>query len=310
MPPYHPDLAVARFIPKISFSRGSLRFLRRKLPTMPDVPGMRIENVSIPGGDGAPPVRVRVYDPVDRAADSPALLWLHGGGFLIGDPEQDEASSIGFARDLGALVVSVDYRLAPEHPSPAATADAYAALTWLFDQAAERGVDPARIAIGGASAGGGLAASLALYAHDRGVVRPAFQLLVYPMLDDRTVLRDDLDTRWVRGWTPKSNRFGWTSYLGGEPGASDVSAYAAPARRVDLTGLPPAWIGVGSLDLFRDEDRVYAERLREAGVPCEYVEIEGAFHGFDAILRKAGVSKSFWRMQADALRRALAAAVE
>ncbi|MRG58886.1 alpha/beta hydrolase fold domain-containing protein [Agromyces sp. CFH 90414] len=277
---------------------------------MPPVAGIRIEDLTVPGADGAPDVEVRVYDPAGRAPGSPALLWLHGGGFLIGDPEQDEASSIAFARELGMLVVAPRYRLAPEHPAPAAVHDAYSALTWLFGEAAARSVDPGRIAIGGASAGGGLAAGLALYAHDRGEVRPAFQLLVYPMLDDRTVLRTDLDTRGVRGWTPASNRFGWTSYLGGPPGAADVSPYAAPARRADLTGLPPAWIGVGSLDLFHDEDCAYAFRLQAAGVGCELLVIEGAFHGFDSIMRKAGVSREFWRAQADALRAGLAIAEE
>ena len=148
-----------------------------------------------------------------------------------------------------------------------------------------------RIAIAGASAGGGLAATLAIYAHDKGEVRPAFQLLVYPMLDDRTVTRADHDTRNVRVWTPKSNRFGWTSYLGAEPGSTGVSPYAAAARREDLSGLPPAWIGVGQIDLFHDEDVEYARRLVEAGVACTLSIVPGAFHGFDAVFRKAAVTR-------------------
>ena len=132
-----------------------------------------------------------------------------------------------------------------------------------------------------------------------------FQLLVYPMLDDRTATRDDLPSRGVRMWTPESNRFAWTAYLGTEPGGDGVSPYAAPARREDLSGLPPAWIGVGTNDLFHDEDVVYAGRLGEAGVPCDLHVVDGAFHGFDAVLPKAGVSRRFWQTQADALRRAL-----
>jgi len=139
----------------------------------------------------------------------------------------------------------------------------------------------------------------------RDEVRPAFQLLVYPMLDDRTVLRTDIDPKKLRMWSPGSNRFGWASYLGGQPGSADVSPYAAPARRDDLSGLPPAWIGVGTLDLFHDEDLVYARRLESAGVPCEVHIVEGAFHGFDAVFRKAGVTRAFWEEQARALRAAL-----
>ena len=305
MPTFHPDLAVARFIPKFSMSPRMVRLMRRPAPpTAVEPRGVRIRDVDVPG-NGASGASMRLYEPVDRATPAPALLWIHGGGFLIGDPEQDRRSSIGFARELGITVAAVRYRLAPEHPAPAALEDAYAALTWLFANADELGIDPTRIAIGGASAGGGLAAALALYAHDHGLVRPAFQLLVYPMLDDRTATRTDLPSKGVRMWTPGSNRFAWTAYLGMEPGVGGVSPYAAPSRREDLSGLPPAWIGVGTNDLFHDEDVVYAGRLGEAGVPCDLHVVDGAFHGFDAVLPKAGVSRGFWQTQADALRRAL-----
>ena len=300
MPTFHPDLAAARFIPPFTLSPRLLRLMRRGAARRPDVPDdIRISDVEIPG---EPATSVRVYEPVGRRGPSAALLWIHGGGFVLGSPEQDDRTSIDFARELGLTVVAVRYRLAPEHPSPAALVDAYAALVWLFGEAESRGIDPTRIAIGGASAGAGLAAALALYAHDRGEVRPAFQLLVYPMLDDRTVTRPGLDTRGVRMWTPGSNRFGWTAYLGGEPGSAGVSPYAAPARREDLSGLPQAWIGVGANDLFHDEDVEYARRLVEAGVPCELRVVDGAFHGFDAVFRNAGVTRRFWSAQADALR--------
>ena len=262
---------------------------------------MMIEDVTT---EGPEPVSLRIYRPRSLTTVAPALFWIHGGGFIIGSPEQDEQSSIDFARDLGITVVALRYRLAPEHPAPAAIRDAYAGLTWVFAQAKEWGIDESKIAIGGASAGGGLAATLAIYAHDKGEVAPLFQLLVYPMLDDRTVLRTDIDTRNTRMWSPGSNRFAWSAYLGHDPGAEDTSPYAAAARRADLTGLPQAWIGVGTLDLFHDEDLEYARRLREAGVPCETYVISGAFHGFDAAFRKAGVSRDFWNEQSRALRAA------
>ena len=195
--------------------------------------------------------------------------------------------------------------MAPKHPAPAAVEDAYAALKWLAAEAPRLGIDPTRIAIGGASAGGGLAATLALVAHDRGDVRPAFQLLVYPMLDDRTATRTDLETKNVRVWSPASNHYAWSAYLGHPPGQATANPYAAAARREDLRGLPPAWIGVGTLDLFHDEDVTYAKRLEASGVPCELHLVPGAFHGFDAVLRKAAVSKAFWSEQVRVLREAL-----
>lgn len=308
MAKFHPDLAVGRYIPQVSIGPRSTRVLRRlSLPTSKaNTEDLAIDDVEVPGPAGAPPVPVRIYRPKLATGITPALLWFHGGGMVFGDHLMDEASNIAFARTLGITVMSVNYRLAPQHPSPAAVEDAYAALSWITGEAAERGVDPDRIAIGGASAGGGVAAGLALMALDRGQIRPAFQLLVYPMLDDRTVVRTDVDTRNVRVWTPGSNRFGWTAYLGREPGGEGVSDYAAPARREGLAGLPPAWIGVGSFDLFYDEDVRYGERLRTSGVPCRTEIVEGAFHGFDMLFPNKSVSRDFWRAQAAALRDALA----
>lgn len=244
---------------------------------------------------------MRVFQPVGISTPAPALLWMHGGGMVIGSPEQDDRTNIAFVRELGISVAAVRYRLAPDNQAPAAVEDAYAALLGLVAQAAELHVDPTRIAVGGASAGGGVAAGLALLAHDRGEVQPAFQLLVYPMLDDRTTARTDIGSRDVRVWTPKSNRFGWGAYLGAAVRGPDVSPYAAAARREDLRGLPSAWIGVGTLDLFYDEDVEYAGRLNAAGVPCELYEVTGAFHGFDAVFPAAPVTEAFWREQARAL---------
>jgi len=266
---------------------------------------MSIEEIAVPAADGSPAVAIRLIRPREQRTPAPALFWTHGGGYISGSPVQDDRTNIALARELGITVAAVRYRLAPDHPAPAAIEDAYAGLRWLFTHAESLGVDAARIAVGGASAGGGLAAGLALYARDRGEVSPAFQLLIYPMLDDRTVVRTDLDTRNVRVWTPGSNRFGWTSYLGAEPGSGGVSEYSAPARREDLSGLPPAWVGVGTLDLFYQEDLEYARRLREAGVPCEVFTVDGAFHGFDALFGKKDVSRLFLAEQVRMLRKAL-----
>jgi len=303
---FHPDLKAARYIPRYTMGPRLTRLMRSgelRLPPVPD--DIVVEDVTAPGRDGASRVSLRIYRPLELAVPAPALFWTHGGGFIQGTPSQDEAANIAFARELGITVAAVRYRLAPEHPFPAAIDDIYAGLSWLFDEAEARGIDRSRIAIGGASAGGGLTAALALVAHDRDEVRPAFQLLVYPMLDDRTVLRTDIDPRRLRMWSPGSNRFGWASYLGRRPGSPDVSPYEAPARRDDLSGLPPAWIGVGTLDLFHDEDLDYARRLEAAGVACEVHVVEGAFHGFDAVFRKAAVTRAFWEEQARALRAAL-----
>jgi acetyl esterase/lipase len=244
---------------------------------------------------------VRLYRPA-AAEPRPGLLWIHGGGYVIGSAAQDDAVCRHFADTIGLVVASVDYRLAPESPFPAPLEDCYEALTWL---ARRPDVEPGRIAVGGASAGGGLAAALALLAHERGEVQLAFQLLTYPMLDDRTATRTDIDEGNLRLWNNKANRFGWRSYTGFPPGSSAVTGLAAPARYGDLSGLPPAWIGVGSLDLFHDEDVAYAERLDAAGVECRLDVVDGAFHGFDLVRPKAGVSREFRAAQVAALSAAL-----
>jgi acetyl esterase/lipase len=234
----------------------------------------------------------------------PAMLWIHGGGFILGSPAQDDAAATMFARELGMTVVAPSYRLAPEHPFPAAMDDLYATLRWLHANAEALRVRADRIVVAGASAGGGLAAGLTLLARDRKEVPVAFQLLVYPMLDDRTVGKT-IDGTNHRLWNAESNRFGWTSYLGREPGGADVPAYAAPARAESLAGLPPTWIGVGTFDLFHDEDVAYAKRLEAAGVAAHLEIVPGAFHAFD-VFQRANVSKAFHASQVAALRRALA----
>lgn len=246
----------------------------------------------LPLGPGA---SVRVQRPGSASGPGPALLWIHGGGYVIGNAAQDDGLCQRFSRELGITVGSVDYRLAPEHPYPAALEDCYAALLRLAELPE---VDATRIAIGGASAGGGLAAALALLARDRGEVRPVLQVLSYPMLDDRSAALPA--NRDYRLWSPSANAFGWASYLGdADP------AVAVPARRDDLAGLAPAWLGVGSLDLFHDEDVAYARRLQEAGVPCALEVVDGAFHGFDLLTPKTGVSQAYFASQCERLRAAL-----
>jgi acetyl esterase/lipase len=293
---FHPDLRrVAKFIPKQAVTPVTFPIVRMLTRLQGRHVPRDVEVLTLPSGVG-----VRLYRPTGASVPGPALLWIHGGGYVIGTPAQDDVLCRRFARELGATVASVDYRLAPEHPYPAPLDDCYAALRWL---AALPSVDPARVAIGGGSAGGGLAASLAFLARDRGEVPLVAQLLVYPMLDDRTVDRVGLDNPGHRLWNQSSNKFGWAAYLGD----ADRDE-AVPARRTDLSGLPPAWIGVGALDLFHDEDLAYAERLRAAGVPCRVEVVDGAFHGFDAILPKAEVSVSFFNSQCALLREAFAPA--
>lgn len=250
-------------------------------------------------------VPVRVYRP-QAGASGGALVWLHGGGLIVGRLAMDDGRCAAWARDLGLVVVSVDYRLAPEHPFPAALDDAHAAWTWVQGAADALGVDPTRVAVGGASAGGGLAACLAQRLRDAGGTQPAAQLLVYPMLDDRTAARRELDDAGYLVWTNRSNRAGWSAYVGGAPGVPEVPAFAAAARRADLGGLPPAWIGVGALDLFLDEDRAYAARLEAAGVATELCEVPGAPHGFDALAPDVPLARAFASRQAEFLRVRLA----
>lgn len=286
----HPDLRrVARFAPSAAVRPWTVRLLRR-IP-LRGVRADGVDVVTLPSGAGA-----RLYRPAAATAGTPALLWIHGGGYMIGSPEQDDAMCRRFVERLGIVVAAVRYRLAPEHPYPAALDDCVEVLGWL---AGLPGIDATRIAIGGASAGGGLAAALALRARERGEVKPVLQLLSYPMLDDRTV-DESLDRPGFRLWNARSNRLGWQSYLGGaDPGV------AVPARREDLAGLAPAWIGVGTLDLFHAEDLAYAARLNAAGVHCEVCEVAGAFHGFDGLAPHTAVSRQYFDSKCSALARAM-----
>ena len=231
--------------------------------------------------DDATRVSVRVHRPIGVEGRLPCLYWIHGGGYVLGSNVGDDLRFDRWCPSLRCVGVSVEYRLAPEHPYPLPLDDCYAGLAWVNAHADDLGVDAARIGLGGASAGGGLAAGLGLLARDRGELPVAFQLLLYPMIDDRQItpssgLIDPI-------WPPSANNFGWTSYVGHGKGGPDVPGYAAPARATDLAGLPPTLVAVGAIDGFCDEDVEYATRLRHAGVPVELHVYSGAPHGFDGM---------------------------
>ena len=316
MPSKHlvdPELLPALdMIPNLDLSPDTLPQLRAQLGEMsklmaaetPSAPTIERSERFIPGLEGAPDVRILVYTHASRGTGRPAYLYIHGGGYVIGAADMGEIKNKALAAELGCVVVAVDYRLAPDTKFPGNVYDCYAALKWLHDHAAELGADPKRIAIGGESAGGGLAAGLALLARDRGEVPIIHQQLVYPMIDDRTAT-DPHPFTGEFGWTRAHNHFGWKAILGREPGSPGVSPYAAAARAEKLEGLPPTFIGVGSLDLFLEENLDYARRLTRAGVPVELHVYPGAFHGSD-IAAAARLSQLHARDQLEALRAAFA----
>lgn len=288
---------------------GQVRAMMREmnsqmLPGLPEFPDISVTERFVPGAEGMPDVRVLVYLPTTVQGPLPALLWIHGGGYVIGTADAEDLGVKSIVSAIGCAAVSVDYRLAPETPHPGPVEDCYTALLWLSTHADELGVDPTRIAIGGGSAGGGLAAGLGLLARDRGEVPLAFQLLIYPMLDDRTV--NTADPHSYTGeflWTAAANHFGWRALLGQEPGGPNISPYAAAARAESLAGLPPTFISVGALDLFLEEDLEYARRLMRAGVPTELHVYPGAYHGFN-LVAEAQVSRAAERNELTALKRA------
>ncbi|GIH95806.1 alpha/beta hydrolase [Planobispora siamensis] len=264
-----------------------------------------VEDRMVPGPEGAPDVRLRIYRPVGLEGAAPGLYWIHGGGMIIGSPENDDLRMIEYVTRLGCVAVSVDYRLAPEHPDPAPVEDCYAGLVWTAKNAAELGIDPARIVVGGLSAGGGLAAGTVLLARDRGGPAIVFQLLLCPMLDDRNTTPSSLEFTDAVVWDRTANLFGWRCLLGERAGTDDVSPYAAPARAEDLSGLPPAYVDVGELEVFRDECAEYALRLTRAGVSAEFHLYPGAFHASDSMVPQAEVSRRAVAERLAVLRRAM-----
>lgn len=257
---------------------------------------------TVPGAPGDPDVTVRVHRPKGVTGDLPCIYWMHGGGYVLGSYDMEDLRFDRWCQDLNCVGVAVEYRLAPETPYPGPVEDAYAGLKWTYDNAATLGIDRARLGIGGASAGGGLAAGLALLVRDRGEVPLGFQLLVYPMIDDRIV---NASAQWeVPIWPPASNKLGWAAYLGDLTG-KDVPMYAAASRATSVAGLPPALILVGALDGFLDEDVDYAMRLTHAGVPTELHVYPGAPHGFDGITPGTALARRARKAMEEWLQRVL-----
>ena len=283
----------AETLPQIRAALNEM--ITQQAAALPGSPDIEVREQFVTGPEGAPNVRVLVYLPQSAPRPMPGLVWIHGGGYVIGTPEGDDARAKQFVQEVGCAVVSVDYRLSPETPFPGGVEDCYAALKWLQGHASELGVDSGRLAIGGASAGGGLAAALGLLTRDRAEVPLAFQLLIFPMLDDRTTTTADphpCTGEFI--WTPQHNHFGWSALLGRDPGSEGISPYAAAARAQNLEGLPPTYVSVGSLDLFVEEDLEYARRLIRAGVPTELHLYPGAYHGYV-------LAPNAWMTRAEAL---------
>jgi triacylglycerol lipase len=262
-----------------------------------------VEERTITAEDGRE-ISVLIHRPSGLPRNAPALLYMHGGGFLVGSAIGMKATNQKLAAEAECLLVAVDYRLAPETPYPGALDDCYAALKWLHGEGETLGIDPARLAIAGESAGAGLAAALALLTRDRGKIPLIHQHLIYPMLDDRTNRANANPFSGQFVWSPESNSFGWSSLLGHPAGSEGVSPYAAPARAENLVGLPSTYIAVGALDLFVEEDMDYARRLLRAGVPTELHVYPGAYHGFE-LATDAAVTKKAHDNSLSALRKAL-----
>jgi acetyl esterase len=296
-------VVAAALLPEISFA--DLETARRTIDdlvasTPVDFSGLIVTDLKIPRGDGH--TAIRTFVPEHSSANLPAVLSLHGGGFAVGSMSLDDGANAVLARTVGAIVVAVDYRLAPEHPFPAAAEDCYAALVWLSNGAGALNVDTDRIAVLGDSAGGGLAATTTLLARDRNGPTIAIQVLLEPELDDRLQtysMRTGIDTI---GWRQSQAVLSWRYYLGD---AGVPPLHAAPARTQDLSELPPAYVTVGELDCLRDEGLQYASRLMAAGVPTELHCWPGVFHGFQHGVPTAAVSERANASLFGALRRAL-----
>jgi acetyl esterase/lipase len=285
--PFHPDLGgVARLLPRAIFTRRTFPLVRFGFQVFARLARSRSEKDTLPNG-----LRVLVHRPARPATSpAPALLWIHGGGLVLGAPEFEDRFCAALADALGIVVAAPAYRLAPAHPYPAALEDVDTALRWLAERPE---VDPARIAVGGDSAGGGLAACLALHATSRAGPKPCFQLLHEPMLDAATCHRPDPDPAGLRFWNGNTNRFGWSAYLGGWDKPVPATASAAQASDAELARLPPAWLGCGTADLFHAETATYAGRLQACGVVATFDAVPGAFHGFVQYSSKAPVTRSY-----------------
>jgi acetyl esterase/lipase len=260
-------------IPDIVARRAAAEQMLAAMPVSEN-PNVTTEDRSVPGPDGEPDISVRIYRPAGATSTLPGIYYIHGGGMVLGTVAGEDPAATRLCEQVGAVVVSVEYRLAPEHPHPAPVEDCYAGLIWMTKAVAELGVDPERIAIYGASAGGGLTIAAAMMARDRGGPTLRFMMPIYPMIDDRNETPSSQEITDIGIWDRAGNIEAWGWYLGGKP----ADQYAAPARAEDVSGLPPAFIDVGTVDLFRDEDVAFAQRLMQAGVPCELHVHPGSYH--------------------------------
>jgi acetyl esterase len=299
-----PDISIA----DVGAARAALVSLRQQLPPFEPPPSVALERRAIPGPPGGPDIEVCIITPRDLVAPVPALYWIHGGGFVLGDIDADIEAPTHVAATLGVVAVSVEYRLAPEHPFPAPAEDCYAGLKWLALHAAELNIDPARIAVGGVSAGGGLAAAVALMARDRGGPALCLQVLDIPELDDRLSTPSMLAYADTPVWSHPNAILSWQAYLGPghDPGGAGTSPYAAPARAADLSGLPPAYVVTCEFDPLRDEGIEYARRLIQAGVTTELHHYPGTFHGSCAAGAGTAISARMVDDRTAALARAFA----
>lgn len=284
----------------INTARAGINAMMDAMESPPLPEGMTIEDHMVPGHlEGDPDVLVRTYRPAGLDNNAPALFWMHGGGMVLLSVDNDDASCARRAVETNCVVASVEYRLAPETQAPGLVNDCYAGLKWLAESAGDLGIDPDRIAVGGASAGGGLAAGLALMARDQGGPNICFQFLVYPMLDHRNTTRSSQAIVDPRVWNRPSNLDAWKAYLGDNHGTDNISIYASPSIAPDLAGLPPAYINCGDLDMFCDEDIDYAKALMAAGVPVELHIYPGAFHGSNGFATESPLSQR-WMADEDA----------
>ena len=288
-------------IPDIVQRRAAVASMLAAIEVAPN-PRVTFEDRTVPGPDGEPDISVRIYRPVESAGQLPGIYFIHGGGMILGDIEGEDAAATKLCDEVGAVVVSVEYRLAPEHPHPAPVEDCYAGLVWTAKNASELGIDADRLAIFGASAGGGLALATALVARDRGGPQVRFLMPIYPMIDDRNQTPSSHEITDIGIWDRAGNIEAWAWYLGGK----EADEYAAPSRAEDVSGLPPTFIDVGTVDLFRDEDIAFAQRLMQAGVPTELHVYPGSYHASETFAPDAALSQRIWAVRLDALRRALA----
>lgn len=290
----HPELrktgALIRFVlpyfteRKFRIAKAMIKVVKGKCKSR-----LKYKQDYIPRADGSS-LRICIYLPLVPKADVPGLLWIHGGGYAMGAPEQDELFIKRFVKASGCIVISPDYRLSLDAPYPAALEDCYTALLWLKQHGGEYGMRDNQIMVGGDSAGGGLTAAISLYARDKNEVAIAFQMPLYPMIDDRMNTPSATNNN-APLWNSKSNYISWKLYLGNLFGKSNVPVYAAPARADDLRNLPPTCSFVGSIEPFRDEVIAYLENLRASGVPVNYQVFEGCFHGFDIVCSRSEVAK-------------------